>query len=164
MHLPINHRLRPLWRLLSGLCGAYLLAFGAFGAVATAGLPLTDRGDTHVLGLQTNPAFAWLSLVAGGAVLLAAIAGREFAHWAGLVGGGLFLLAGLAMLTLLQTPQNVLNFEVSTCVVSLLIGTVLLTAGLYGRVGSPEESAAEEVLRHSTRPGDKFTVRPETGP
>ncbi|GAA1633305.1 DUF4383 domain-containing protein [Catellatospora bangladeshensis] len=163
MHLPINHRLRPHWRLLAGLCGAYLLAFGVLGVVATAGLPLFDRADTHVLGLRANPAFAWLSLLAGGVVLLAAIVGRDLAHWVNLGAGGLFLLVGLAMLALLQTPQNVLNFEVATCVVALLIGTALLTAGLYGKTGTPRESAAEEVLRHSTRPGDKFTVRPESG-
>lgn len=163
MHLPINHRFRPHWRLLAGLCGAYLLAFGVLGVVDTAGLPLFDRGDTYVLGLRTNPAFAWLSLIAGGVVLLAAFVGRDLGQWANLGAGGLFLLAGLGMLALLQTPQNLLNFAVSTCVVSLLIGTVLLTAGLYGKVGTPEQSAAEEVLRHSTRPGDKFTVRPESG-
>ncbi|MEV4417786.1 DUF4383 domain-containing protein [Catellatospora sp. NPDC049609] len=160
MHLPINHRFRQHWRLLAALCGVYLLAFGVVGAVRTAGLPLFHRGDVDALGLRTNPAFAWLSIVAGAAIVLATVVGRSANHLVNLGAGGLFLLSGLAMLTLLQTPQNILNFEVSTCVVSLLIGSVLLTAGLYGKVGTPRESVAEEVLRHSTRPGDKFTVQP----
>jgi hypothetical protein len=57
----------------------------------------------------------------------------------------------------------VLHFTVSTCVVAMLAGSVLLAAGLYSRVGSPARSAAEESLRHSTRPGDKFTVEPQSG-
>jgi hypothetical protein len=36
----------------------------------------------------------------------------------------------------------------TTCIVSFVIGMVLLTAGLYGKVGTAREAAAEDVFRH----------------
>ncbi|BCJ72258.1 hypothetical protein CS0771_18020 [Catellatospora sp. IY07-71] len=160
MHLPVNHRLRPQWRFLAGLCGAYLLVFGIVGAVRSAGEPFFSRADTDALGLKTNPAFAWLSIIVGAVVLGGAFIGRNIDHWINMIGGAVFLLAGLFMLLLMQTPANKLNFEVATTVVSFIIGTILLIAGMYGKVGTPAEAIAEEVLRHSTRPGDKFAVKP----
>ncbi|MEV4417002.1 DUF4383 domain-containing protein [Catellatospora sp. NPDC049609] len=160
MHLPVNHRLRPQWRFLAGLCGAYLLVFGIVGAIRTAGEPFFNRGDTEALGLKTNPAFAWLSVIVGAIVLGGAIVGRNIDHFINIFGGAVFLLSGLVMLLLMQTPENKLNFEVATCVVSFIVGTIMLIAGMYGKTGTPAEAIAEEVLRHSTRPGDKFAVKP----
>ncbi|MBV1849191.1 DUF4383 domain-containing protein [Catellatospora tritici] len=162
MHLPINHRFRPQYRFLAGVSGAYLLTFGIVGAIRTAGEPFFSRADIHALGLKTNPAFSWLSIIVGAVVLAGAIIGRNIDHFINLWGGVVFMLSGLIMLLVLQTPENKLNFEVATCVVSFLIGTVLMIAGLYGKTGTPAESEAEEVLRHSTRPGDKFAVRPHS--
>ena len=42
----------------------------------------------------------------------------------------------MAMMTLLQTDLNLLGFTMATCIVSFVIGLVLLTAGLYGKTGS----------------------------
>ena len=39
------------------------------------------------------------------------------------------------------------NYNVTKCVVSFIIGLVLFLAGLYSRVGPPEEAQAEEATR-----------------
>ncbi|MEU7820297.1 DUF4383 domain-containing protein [Catellatospora sp. NPDC049133] len=163
MHLPTNHRRRPLWRALAGLSAVCLLGFGLIGVVATAGQPFFHDGDTIVLGLRTNPALAWLSVALGVVALIGTVIGTA-ATAAYLGTGAICLLSGLACLTLLETSVNMLNFGVSTCVASFLVGTVLLTAGLYARTGTPRQAVTEEVLRHSTRPGDKFAVEPHANP
>ncbi|WP_117210808.1 DUF4383 domain-containing protein [Allorhizocola rhizosphaerae] len=151
MHLPINHRLAGFYRFLAGLVGFYILIFGIVGAVLTWGDPLFDEDGATALGLLTNLAFALLSIVVGAIVVLGALRGGNAAHYLNMYGGGVFWLAGLAMLVLLQTDANLLNFQVSTCIVSFLIGTVLVLAGLYGRRGTKEEEEAEDVFRHSGR-------------
>ena len=71
------------------------------------------------------------------------------AHCINLVGGGVFLVAGLAMLTLMQTDANLLNFSISTCVVSFVHRDwPCCSAGLYGKVGPAEAADAEERFRH----------------
>jgi hypothetical protein len=52
------------------------------------------------------------------------------------------------MLAVLRTTANFLNFTVATCIVSFVIGTAMVTAGLYGRVGQADEAQAEEAFRH----------------
>ena len=147
LHLPINHRLRPLYRFLAGLTGLYVLVFGIVGAVVSRGHSFVTRDHIYALGLRTNPAFAILSIIVGAVVLLGVIVGRNVDHILNLVGGLVFLLAGMFMLILLQTDLNLLNYTVSTSVVSFIIGLVLFLAGLYSRVGPPEEAQAEEATR-----------------
>jgi hypothetical protein len=151
MHLPINHRLQPTYRFLAGASAVYLLTFGVVGVIQTWGDPLFSHDDVKALGLRTNLAFALLSIVVGAIVLLGAIIGGNADHFVNVGGGAVFMLAGLIMLAVLETEANFLNFEVATCVVSFLIGTLLLTAGLYGKTGTPAEGDAEEKFRHSVR-------------
>ncbi|WP_203688762.1 DUF4383 domain-containing protein [Catellatospora coxensis] len=155
--------MRPLWRALAGLSAVCLLVFGVIGVVATSGQPFFHDGDTSVLGLRANPALAWLSVALGVVALLGTAVGAA-AMAAHLGTGAICLLGGLTALTLLQTSVNKLNFDMSTCIASFLVGSVLLTAGLYGRTGTPRQAVTEEVLRHSTRPGDKFAVEPHANP
>jgi hypothetical protein len=133
-HLPVNHHLRPLYRVLAALCGLYVLIFG-IGAVAqtAASTFFAHDGTPTVLGLRGNRAFALLSIVAGLVVIAAALVGGMIDRWVNLVGGVVFLTAGIAMMTLLQTDLNLLGFTMTTCVVSFAIGLVLFAAGLYGR-------------------------------
>jgi hypothetical protein len=149
LHLPINHRLRPLYRFLAGLTGLYVLVFGIVGAVVSRGHGLFARDPIYALGLRTNLAFALLSIAVGIVVLAGVVIGRNWDHILNLAGGLAFLVAGMLMLGLLQTDLNVLNYTVSTCIVSFVIGMVLFTAGLYSRVGSTEEDEAEERRRTS---------------
>jgi hypothetical protein len=146
-HIPVNHRLRPWYRLLAAVAGIYVLAFGIIGVIRTGGDPLFHRGGDEVFGLKSNLAFAILSIVAGVVILLGALLGRNIDHYINLICGSVFLVAGMLMMGLLQTSANFLNFQMATCVVSFVIGTVLFIAGLYGRVGDQATEAHEEDFR-----------------
>ncbi len=146
-HLPVNHRLRPLWRTLATLIGLYRMVFGVIGIIQCAGDPFWDRGDVTVLGLKTNMAFAVLSVVVGAAVLIANVLGRNLDHWVNMVVGGVFMFVGVFGLIIIRSSLNKLNFTVATCVVSSLLGTAMLIAGLYGKTGSDEDARHEEELR-----------------
>lgn len=150
LHLPINHPLRPLYRFLGALAGLYVLLFGIVGVGVSHGYGLFARGHTVALGLRTNLAFSILSIIMGVVVLAAAAIGRNVDSYVYLFGGLVFLVAGMAMLVLMQTSLNLLNFTVATCVVSFLIGLVMVAAGLYGRTGSAEAQEAQEAHRHRT--------------
>ena len=146
-HIPVNHPLRPFYRVLTALAGIYLVVFGAVGVARTAGTALFARADVSVLGLRTNLAFAIASVVAGAVILLAAFVGRNVDAKVGVWGGIAFMVAGLAMLAVLQTDLNGATFSLGTVIVSFLIGLVLFSAGLYVRSGSTAP-AADEALRH----------------
>jgi hypothetical protein len=146
-HFPINHPLRPIYRALSGLIGLYVLIFGIVGYARTHNLDFFTRHGEWVLWLRTNPAFSVLSILAGIAVLGAAVVGRNLFVAVNVAAGIVFLLAGMAMMTLLQTDANIFAFSMVNCVVSFIFGMVFLAAGLYGKVGSAEAAHAEEVFR-----------------
>lgn len=151
-HLPVNHPARPFLRVLVVLTGLYILVFGIAGLVASWDEPFFSREDTWALGLRTNPAFALLSIVVGAVVAVGAVYGHNIDHFINLWGGIVFLVAGIVMMTLLRTDLNLLNFAMVNCIVSFVIGTVMLTAGLYGKEGPPEFREAEEKLRHGEGP------------
>jgi hypothetical protein len=146
-HMPVNHRLQPFYRTLALLAGLFVFVFGIVGVVRTAGSPLFHRGGDNVFGIKINMAFAVISVIVGAIVVGAAFYGRNVDRFVNLWAGVIFMLAGLLMLCLLQTSANFLNFRLTTCVVSFLIGAVLFSAGLYGRTGPPHVEAHEEHFR-----------------
>jgi hypothetical protein len=145
--MPVNHHLQPFYRSLAMLVGLFSLVFGIIGIVRTAGSPLFSQGDDNVFGIMLNLAFAIISVVIGLIVVGGALYGRNIDRFINLWGGVIFMLAGLLMLCLLQTSANFLNFRLATCVISFLLGTILFSAGLYGRVGPAQEEAHEEHFR-----------------
>ena len=157
-HIPVNHHLQPFYRAVAGLSASICLVFGIAAVVQTRGLDMFAQEDLpSVLGLHANRAFGILSIVAGLIVLGGAFIGGNVDHWINLIGGGVFLVAGMAMMTLLETDLNLLGFSIATCIVSFVIGLVLLTAGLYGKTGSAADVRREEAFRHGagTRPGHR---------
>lgn len=147
-HIPVNHQLRPLYRALAGVVAVYLLVFGVVGVIQTTGSGMFEQGDVSALGLRTNLAFAIASIVAGAAVLVAVFLGRNVDYIVNVWGGVAFMVVGIAMLALLNSDLNVLNFSVATVIVSFVIGMVLFSAGLYGRSGSAASARTEEAVRH----------------
>lgn len=151
-HLPINHHLRPLYRVLAFLTGVYILVFGILGFVKSKGLETfaqpSDTDLPRVLWLDANPAFSILSIVVGALVVLAVVIGRNADFWVNSIAGSLFLLASMAMMALLHTDLNYLGFTMSTCIASMILGLIMFTAALYGRVGSVEREVAAEAHRH----------------
>ncbi len=149
-HLPVDHHMRSVYRFLAGLAGLFVLVFGIIGTIRTAGDPLFSQTETTwVFGLRANLAFSLLSLVVGAIIVLGAFIGRNTARMINLGGGVIFLVAGMAMLTLLQSGANFLAFSMTNCVVSFVIGLVLLAAGLYGKSGAT----------HSSVPGSGTRIR-----
>jgi hypothetical protein len=100
----------------------------------------TAKDNAWALGLRANLGFAVISIVAGAIILVCAMIGRNIDRHVNIWGGILFMAVGMAMLLLLQTNANFLTFSMSNCVVSFIIGTVLFSAGLYGKTG-PSDSA-----------------------
>jgi uncharacterized protein DUF4383 len=160
LHLPVNHPLRPLYRFLGGLTGLYVLGYGVVGLFASWGHGVFAHDSVEALGLRTNLAFSVLSILVGLAVLIAAIIDNNVDQYTFLFGGMVFLVAGMAMLVLMQTTLNVLNFTVAKCVASFLMGLVMFTAGLYTRHGPAEVRQVEERRRHA---GVENGMRPATG-
>jgi hypothetical protein len=146
-HTPLNHPLRPLYRVLAGLTGLYVLVFGIVGVLETSGTDLFGNPSIYALGLRTNLAFSLISIVAGLVIVAATVIGRNLDYRVNQIAGYAFAGMGMVMLALLQTDANILNFSVATCVVSFVISLVLLTAGLYSKVGSREDIAAEEAFQ-----------------
>lgn len=152
-HIPINHRLQPFYRAVAALCGLFVLVFGIVGYLQTRGMETFANADLpRVLGLTTNPAFAMLSIAAGVVLVGAAVIGGNLARSINLAGGAVFAVAGMAMLALLRTDLNLLGFSITNVVVSFILGILLATAGLYGKVGHPRVAEAEETLRHDVFP------------
>ncbi|GIH21457.1 DUF4383 domain-containing protein [Rugosimonospora africana] len=136
-HFPVNHRLRPLYRIITALAGTYILTFGIVGVTQTSGTALfTQTGLPRALGLRTNLAFAILSVAAGAILIGGAIIGRNIDVYINIVAGIAFMTAGTLMLTLIPTNGNVLGFSVATCIVSDVLGILLLASGLYGKIAS----------------------------
>ena len=139
-HIPINHPMRPFYRFLSILAGLYVLIFGIVAFSRTRGMAAFSQAhDQHAwaLGLRSNLGFALISIIAGAIILVCAVIGRNIDRWVNIIGGIAFMGVGLASLLLLQTDANFLMFSMSNCVASFIVGTVLFSAGLYGKVGTP---------------------------
>lgn len=134
-HLPVNHPLRPLYRLAAAVGGLFAVALGGLGAAETSDLPLFNQDDNFVFfGLvRVNLGHSLLMLGSGVLVLLAVLVGRNLDRFFNLFLGTALMAVGLAALPLMRTDANVLNFGMGNVVVAMVLGTVLLAAGLYGK-------------------------------
>ncbi|MEV0808168.1 DUF4383 domain-containing protein [Micromonospora sp. NPDC050200] len=142
-HFPVNHPARPLYRVFAGLVGLYILVFGVWGVVQTLGQPLFHQGHDWVLGLRTNLAFSLVSVLFGAFLIIGASRRSNLGHYMNLTAGIVFLATALGMMAVLQTTANFLNFSMSTVIVSMLFGLLLLATGLYDKVGPDEHAEAE---------------------
>ncbi|MBO4164902.1 MULTISPECIES: DUF4383 domain-containing protein [Micromonospora] len=146
-HFPVNHPARPLYRVFAGLVGVYILVFGVWGVVQTWGEPLFARGGHWALGLRTNLAFSLVSVLFGLVLIIGASRRGNLGHVMNLTAGVVFMVTGIAMMSVLQTRANVLNFSMSTVIVSLLFGLLLLATGLYDKIGTDEHAEQERADR-----------------
>jgi hypothetical protein len=150
-HYPLNHHLRQTYRFFAGLAGLYLTLYGVLSLAATWGDPLFHRGTDWALGLRANPAAAWLYAVVGVLLLAVVLLGGNLYHYVALgIGWGLCALGTLVM-AFLQTDANILNASMSNVIVTIVLGLIVLTAGLYGKVGSTAAARAEQDAAHGAR-------------
>src|SRR3954469_14604595 len=151
-HFPVNHHLRPLYRLLCAVAGLYMLVFGVIGFIQTSGSDFFTRDDAEwVLGLRTNPAFSLLSIIAGVVVLGANIVGRNLAHQVNQLAGVVLTVVGMGSLALMQTEANVFAFSMVNVIVTFILAGITGVASLYDRVGTAEAAQAEEDFRRGPR-------------
>jgi hypothetical protein len=151
--------------------GLVLLGFGLVGL--TRGVPALSSHGERVLGLSANGLLAGLSVAVAAVLIGAAARGPRVASAVMLVLGVLFLLSALANLAVIGTRANVLAFQTSNVVFSVVVGFLLLTLGSYGRFSgnlpanspyahphpwtveppdmprTPEEIAAEAAMRQA---------------
>ncbi|MET8580577.1 DUF4383 domain-containing protein [Streptomyces collinus] len=133
-HLPVDHRLNLVYRIGAGLIGGFLVAFGILGLIDHIGF--FDTGGNSVAGLNTNGTLSVLSICIGALLLVGMVIGGNVASTLNMVLGVLFLLNGFLFLGLLDTPNNFLAFRIQNVLFSFVVGLLLMTFGMYGRVGS----------------------------
>lgn len=146
-HFPVNHPLRPTYRALGGLTGLYLIVFGILGVLEANGDELFAQNDTEALWQGTNLGHSVISTALGLIILIGIALGRNIDaaihKWSG-YGLAALSLAGLAVM---RTDANYLNFTMSTVIVTMVLGLVLLMAGMYGKVGTEEQARASREAR-----------------
>ncbi|MBB5870451.1 hypothetical protein F4553_003830 [Allocatelliglobosispora scoriae] len=134
-HLPVNHPLRPIYRLATAIGGVAAVVLGGAGLAKTVDQPLFDQGDNVIFGLvRVNLGHSLLMLAGGILLLLAVVIGRNVDARFNMVFGGALMFIGIASLAVMRTDANYLNFAMANVVIAFLLGSVLLTAGLYGKV------------------------------
>jgi hypothetical protein len=149
-HYPVNHPLRPLYRALSGLAGIYLVIFGIIGLIVTSGDGLFGTAGHRVLGQGANLFWSIVSLIIGAIVVVATVLGRNIlSETDKYIGWGL-LVVGTFGLAVGRTDANVLDFSISTVVVTYLVGLVLIMSGLYTKVAPPQQAGEPRQVREGS--------------
>ncbi|MGW0880516.1 DUF4383 domain-containing protein [Streptomyces sp. NPDC002671] len=133
-HLPVDHRLSTIYRIGAGLIGVFLVVFGILGVIDHIGF--FNTGGHTVAGLNSNGALSVLSICVGAVLLLGMAIGGNVASTLNMVFGALFVLNGFLFLGLLDTSQNFLAFKIQNVLFSFVVGILLMTFGMYGRVSS----------------------------
>jgi hypothetical protein len=138
--LPVDHRLAKVYRSGAALCGVALLVFGCLGFADR--LAFFDTSGVRVAGLSTNGLLSLVSVLVGLLLVGAAVVGGNVASTVNMTVGVLFLLAGFTHLFLLDRSANILGFGMSNVIFSFLMGLLIMTFGMYGRVsgGLPHDN------------------------
>lgn len=132
--LPLDHHLGNVYRYGAAFCGVVLLVFGSLGLADALSSLNTDGGT--IAGMTTNTALSIISLAVGALLIAGGIIGGNVASNLNLTVGGLFLLSGFYHLFVLDKGANFLGFGMTNVVFSFLMGLVIMTFGMYGRVSS----------------------------
>ena len=149
-HYPVNHPLRPLYRALSGLAGIYLVIFGIIGLIVTSGDGLFGTAGHRVLGQGANLFWSIVSLIIGAIVVVATVLGRNIVSETDKYIGWGLLVVGTFGLAVGRTDANVLDFSISTVVVTYLVGLVLIMSGLYTKVAAPQQAGEPRQVREGS--------------
>jgi hypothetical protein len=146
-HNPVNHPLRPMYRVAGFIAGAYLAVFGIVGLIQTSGESFTGSTGVRVLGQETNLLWSIISLAAGAVVLVATAIGRNLDVAADKYLGWGLLVAGTYELAFSRTDANLFGFTISTVIVTYIVGLVLITISLYSKVAPAAEAGAPRQVR-----------------
>ncbi|MCY9785363.1 DUF4383 domain-containing protein [Nocardiopsis sp. EMB25] len=135
-----ERRLAAVHRAGAALTGLVLIGFGVAGLMIR--LPLFDTQGEVIAGLSTNGALSFVSVAFGSLLVGAAVLGGAFASTVCTAVGLLFVASGLANLYLMGAGPNILAFSMPNVVFSFVVGLMVMTFGMYGRVsgGLPEDN------------------------
>ncbi|PZM92621.1 MAG: DUF4383 domain-containing protein [Actinobacteria bacterium] len=149
--IPINHPMRPVFRTLGGLAGLFLFVTGVLGLVRSWGGGVFARDSVWVFGLRFNPASAAVFLLLGALVVIATVIGGQVEHFTNLIAGVAVLGIGFMALALLRFA-NFLNYSMTNVIVSFILGLLLVTVGMYDKVGpTAAEVHARRRSSHTAR-------------
>jgi hypothetical protein len=146
-HNPVNHPLRPLYRVVGFLAGAYLVVFGIVGLIQTSGEDFTGANDKTVLGQGANLLLSIIMLAVGGIVVIATLIGRNADAAADKYLGWGLLVLGTFGLAFSRTDANIFGQDISTVVVTYIVGLVLITTSLYSKVAPAGQAGAPRQVR-----------------
>ncbi|MEU8516410.1 DUF4383 domain-containing protein [Kitasatospora sp. NPDC048722] len=130
--LPVDHRLSQVYRVGAGLCGAALLVFGCLGFAD--GLSFFSTSGETVAGLSSNGLLSLVSVVTAVVLVGGAVIGGNTASTINIAVGALFVLSGFVNLALMDSSANILAFRIQNVLFSFVMGLVIATFGMYGRV------------------------------
>ncbi|MCB5164540.1 DUF4383 domain-containing protein [Streptomyces bambusae] len=138
--LPVDHPLNRVYRYGAALCGLLLLVFGCLGFADS--LSAFDTDGREIAGLSTNGLLSSVSVAVGLLLIVAAVIGGNVASTVNIAVGVLFVLSGFVHLFLIGRRGNVLDFALSNVFFSFLMGLLIMTFGMYGRVsgGLPHDN------------------------
>ncbi|HEX5205160.1 DUF4383 domain-containing protein [Paractinoplanes rhizophilus] len=146
-HNPVNHHLRPLYRAVGFLAGAYLVLFGIVGLIQTSGEDATGANDKLVLGQGANLLLSIIMLVVGAIVVIATVIGRNLDTAADKYLGWALLVLGTYGLAFSRTDANVFGQDIRTVIVTYIVGLALITVSLYSKVAPAAEAGAPRQVR-----------------
>ncbi|WP_327135336.1 DUF4383 domain-containing protein [Streptomyces sp. NBC_01343] len=138
--LPVDHRLSQVYRGGAALCGLLLLVFGCLGF--TDSLSSFGTQGQRIAGLATNDLLSTVSVAFGLLLIIAAAVGGNLASTVNILVGILFVASGFVHLFLIGHDGNILDFGMSNVFFSFLMGLLIMTFGMYGRVsgGLPHDN------------------------
>jgi hypothetical protein len=115
---------------------------GVIGFIETSGHDLLARdGLPEVLGMRFNPFAAGMFLVFGIIALAVTALGRNIDYLGNFWLGHIMVLISLFELAFLRTDLNLLGFNMTSDIVVMTVGLVLLTSGMYAQVGPVRHAA-----------------------
>jgi hypothetical protein len=148
-------------RLGAVTVGLFLLVFGLVGL--TRGLPFLATTGQRIAGLSSDGALSVLSVVVALVLVGAAARGPRVASSVMMVLGVLFVLSAVVNGALLESRANLLAFQLSNVVFSVVVGLLLLVLGAYGRVSGnlPEDSPYAHPHAWAEEPPERPTTAEE---
>ncbi|MEU3316922.1 DUF4383 domain-containing protein [Streptomyces sp. NPDC001272] len=130
--LPVDHRLNRVYRIGAAVCGLLLLIFGCLGFADS--LSSFDTAGQNIAGMSTNGLLSTISVIFGLLLFVAALIGGNVASSVNIAVGVLFVLSGFVHLFLIGRSGNILDFGMTNVIFSFLMGLLIMTFGMYGRV------------------------------
>ncbi|MGW1590035.1 DUF4383 domain-containing protein [Streptomyces sp. NPDC002386] len=137
---PVDHRLATVYRYGAGICGGVLLLFGCLG-FADELTPFGTDG-TRIAGMSTNGLLSLISVFFGLLLIGGAVVGGNFASTLNMAVGALFLVSGFVHIFVLDRSANILDFGMTNVIFTFVMGLLIITFGMYGRVtgGLPHDN------------------------